>query len=241
MLIDLERVGMNRFQEILQSYKEADPSVTAGKLDAVEGVSQADEEFEASGGVLGSVEEVDSYMPKGDILGEGVMDLSVNSNTEEESTKSELYDAINAAEMRGEEDHWIRTLYRDAPGGSTAYGPVQITKSLMEGYKKNKAKLFDKEELKFMDKFIKQGADFNKHGNNEGKIEGFDSKFDYGGKGDLIQSDEDKRMYERVASKMLDEHLRLAKGDVAEAVALWRGKSEKEDPEYFKIVRDNLT
>ena len=42
-----------------------------------------------------------------------------------------LYNAISSAEFRGTEPSFIRTKHSEAEGGSTAYGPVQITSTLM--------------------------------------------------------------------------------------------------------------
>jgi len=163
---------------------------------------------------------------------------------DKEDKEGDLFDAFFAAEMRSEKDRaqpYIRTNYRDAKGGSTAYGPVQITKTLVDDYIDRKSKLFEEDELVFLDKMSKQGAKFNKSGNESKETyKDFDVNFDYGGAGDLIQTEEDEAMYKKVATKMLQNHLDEADGDIDKAIEKWRGKDETEDPEYFKIVREFL-
>lgn len=154
----------------------------------------------------------------------------------------DLYAAINQAEMTGQPDHWIRT--KSAPAeGSTAFGPVQITKGLAKGYLKVAPELFDKEELGFLKKFIKQGEVFAKYGKEPNKS-GYDAKYDYGGSGDLIKTEKDKELYERMATKMLTDIYNKNDGDLDKTWQEWRfgpqgGTDERYKRQFFnKIAKD---
>jgi hypothetical protein len=114
----------------------------------------------------------------------------------------EVYAAFTRAETGGSKDKFIRTQYRDAPGGSSAYGPAQITMGLALEHRNNNAKNFTKEELAYLDRFIEQGKNFLTYGNVD-NLPKNKQKYDYGGKGDLGTKVADKEMYARVATKML--------------------------------------
>ena len=75
--------------------------------------------------------------------------------TIDKNNVSKLYRAIEKAETGSFKDKWIRTTY--APkDGSSAYGPVQITKHLVEDVAK-RYPAFQNKHKKYIDKFIKQG------------------------------------------------------------------------------------
>jgi len=57
---------------------------------------------------------------------------------------------------------WIRTAAKGS--GSTAYGPVQMTKGLAENYLGNGAIKWSEDEKKFLNEFIDQGWKFLAHG-----------------------------------------------------------------------------
>jgi|APSaa5957512622_1039677.scaffolds.fasta_scaffold01422_8 hypothetical protein len=155
-----------------------------------------------------------------------------------------LYESINAAEMTGirVDDQWIRTR-ASSKGSSTAYGPVQITKSLIDGYLRNGDINWTDEERRYLGRFVNQSWKFLAHGNVKngvvdartvGKYESvyeglgikigddYDSRYDYGGEGELGESEYDKGMYERIAMKILfdiyDEH----DGDLDRTWREWR-------------------
>lgn len=154
-----------------------------------------------------------------------------------------LYYALVGSETGGEDDPYIRTKYRDAPGGSSAFGPAQTTVKLLKGYKKKHSGIFDKDEKVFLDRMIRQGNKFLKHGNMKGKMKNYDERFDYGGKGDLIESEVDKEMYDRVVMKMVKQHLKDADGDMEEAARTWRwgpNHKGKVDERYMKGVSETL-
>ena len=45
-----------------------------------------------------------------------------------------LYKAFSGAETEAFDNPWIRTTFREAEGGSTAFGPVQLTGNLVKNY-----------------------------------------------------------------------------------------------------------
>ena len=157
----------------------------------------------------------------------------------EPSVADKLYDAINAAEFRGLSrfgSNFIRT--RHAPkGGSSAYGPLQITTGLMR-IARNQLKL-NKRETAYVERFIKQGELFLKYG-NEPDREGYQDKYDYGGKGDLSGS-ADRKLYEQVGKKLLDLVWKQSNEDMKTFLNAWRfgGKKEVErkDRKYFAAFK----
>jgi hypothetical protein len=160
--------------------------------------------------------------------------------------------AINNAEMGGVDNlpisHMVRTSH--APkGGSTAYGPYQMTTSLVKLYRNNKRDLFNADEIDYINRFIDQGNKFNLYGNNPHydvdttELEGYDSKYDYGGRGDLTDP-EDMRLYQSVASKIFEDHLASTGGNVEEAIAKWRDSDRatyfEKDVRYKSVVEEAL-
>ncbi len=137
---------------------------------------------------------------------------------------NEEYTRLQRAETAGEKDPWIRT--REIPKeGSSAYGPVQLTKGLAEltlkaGYFKDNPEV----EKWIKNKFIPHGFRLLKHGKMEGKIPDYDSRFDYGGAGDF--NEQDKRMYERANKIILCKE--LEKNPDLDIPKYWRGKEPEE-------------
>lgn len=161
--------------------------------------------------------------------------------------KSDLmWSAVTKAETGSEKDPWIRVHDRNAPKeGSSAFGPAQITRDLMVRYQDEKYKdLFEPHEAKFLDKMIEQGNKFLKHGRMKGKLDGYNPIYEYGGKGDLIKTDRDKKLYKSVVQKIMKQHLVENNGDIEKAIKEWRyGKKDmnrKYDDRYYKIVSDYL-
>jgi hypothetical protein len=151
----------------------------------------------------------------------------------------DLYQRISRAETGGEKNPYIRT--RVAPKeGSTAFGPVQITGNLVRGHlSPGNVSRFSPEEQAFLRRMDAQAQKFAKFG-REPRRPGYHPRYDYGGSGDLIQTDADKRAYELVAKKMLAYELEQAKGDPVKAVERWRGKARSADPKYFSKIFDRL-
>jgi len=153
---------------------------------------------------------------------------------------SALYDAIASAETGGENDPWIRTKYKDAPGGSTAYGPCQLTRSLAQGYLNFKSHLFNYTEEEYLKRFVDQGRLFAKFG-NEPDREGYDPKYDYGGSG-FLTSKTDKLMYRYAVCKMLNEIYQRHDGDLEKTWLEWRfGPKGGEDERYRKTFFKHLS
>lgn len=140
---------------------------------------------------------------------------------------NKLYTAVASAETGGQPDPFIRTKVTTAKGGSSAYGPVQITKSLASNMLRKYPDAFDAEEKAYLAKFIEQGNTFLKYGNEPWR-EGYDPKYDYGGAG-VLNSAEDRAMYEQVAKKFMQIELDAVSGDVDKFIRRWRGA----DPEKW--------
>lgn len=144
-----------------------------------------------------------------------------------------LYTALASAETGGESDPFIRTKVRTAPGGSSAYGPVQITKSLAAGMLTRHKDQFSEDEQEYLSRFIDQGKLFLKYGN----VEGADVRYDYGGGGDLT-SEEDRAMYEKIAKKFIQIELDASGGNVDTFLKRWRGADP--EPWYSSRVKSTL-
>lgn len=142
-----------------------------------------------------------------------------------------LYSSIRQAETGSESDPWIRTRVQPK-GGSTAYGPVQITGNLVRGHlNPGNIERFSPEERAYLQRMDAQAKQFAKWGGTKRN-----PTYEYGGSGDLIKSDADKVMYETVAKKMIGYELEKAGGDPLTAVERWRGVSRQKDPSYFHKV-----
>lgn len=143
-----------------------------------------------------------------------------------------LYQALQYAETGGEKNPFIRT--RVAPkSGSTAYGPVQMTGTLVRDYLKRKPDLFDEDETAFAERFVEQADKFAKFGRAP-KAKGYEPRFDYGGTGELGDTPEDRALYERVAQKLIAAKWQESGGNLPKFVKAWRGA---DDPGYFRKVQ----
>jgi len=147
-----------------------------------------------------------------------------------------LYNAISSAEFRGTDPSFIRTRHSKAKGGSTAYGPVQITSTLM-GEKRGELNLTPDED-KYVDKFLEQGRRFNKYGNKP-DLPGYDPKYDYGGAGDLT-SEQDQELYRSVAEKLINLMWREKDEDIESFLERWRGVPRQQDEDYYKAFDKSL-
>lgn len=136
----------------------------------------------------------------------------------------DLYKAVSSAETGGLDNRFIRTKGAES-GVSTAYGPAQITGTLAQDFKKNHSKIFTKDELDYLDRFIAQA-------NKMKKASDSDPVYGYGGVGDLT-SPEDQKLYAQVAVKMLDDKYKSSKS-LDKTVMGWRGNAN--DKAYFKKV-----
>lgn len=154
-----------------------------------------------------------------------------NSPQAKATVGDKLYTAFASAETGGIEDPYIRTRAQDPSSNrhSSAYGPVQITYTLAEDYLNNKPDLFTKEERKYLERFVGQGKMmlWNSQGVNSDRAE-----LAYGGQG-YLNSPEDKKMYEKVAKKMLVDTFRRNNGNLQATITAWRGL---DDPNYANKV-----
>tara|TARA_R110000772_G_scaffold145332_2_gene255168 strand:- start:247 stop:1071 length:825 start_codon:yes stop_codon:yes gene_type:complete len=169
---------------------------------------------------------------------------------------------ITAIETGSLDETFIRTQVNGS--GSSAYGPVQITRGLISGYLKNKAQLFTEAEIGAMNELaerqrisLKIGGsdrpDYAQGGSDNAQarvwakrygyddVEGFLNAFDYGGDFGLADDAEFAQSYEGFSRKMLQDHLKGAKGDEVLAAQRWHGgmdfataKSKKGTAAYKK-------
>ena len=166
----------------------------------------------------------------------------------------QMYDAFEYAETgtlvpKGKQ-YWMRTRHAP-PKGSSAFGPVQTTRSLVMEARKNHP-VFDTRYGKWYDssmgpmqkKFLFYGKEPHK--------KGYDINYEYGGHGYWDQKNND--MYK----KMNHDLLRLTRMDsdkkwnklpaaqrtvdsrVSHHIGQWRGASKSDDPHYYDKVLDNL-
>ena len=140
-----------------------------------------------------------------------------------------LYAAFKNAETRGleGEDAFIRTNANLAPGGSSAYGPVQITGTLVQD-------MMDRgvipDNLKdYSNRFLDQSKLFLKYG-NEKDLEGYDPKYDYGGSGHLT-TEQDQADYNRLAKVLINHHYKNSKDT----------SSRKKPMGFSQAAKDPLT
>ncbi len=179
-------------------------------------------------------------------MGKVVMDVPPEKPPQEISEQASpgLYDAVFSAEFRSRRDQktpFIRTRFAP-PEGSSAYGPLQITKGLMVNAM-DQLDLTEKEE-DYVDRFIEQADKFLKFGKEPDK-EGYRERYDYGGEGDLT-SLEDRRLYRSVGKKLLNLVWDQSGGDSDKFIKAWRygPGSEKEvardDPDYYKAFTNTM-
>ena len=187
-----------------------------------------------------------------------VRGLAKVSNEMDQTDK--LYSAFKNAETRGLEgsDAFIRTKANLAPGGSSAYGPVQITGTLVQD-------MMDRgvipDDLKdYSNRFLDQSKLFLKYG-NEKELEGYDPKYDYGGSGHLT-TEQDQADYNRLAKVLIAHHYRGAKetsnqkkpmgfsqtarGPISDVIGDWRfgvnsKKGRGDDLKYYQRFMEGFT
>jgi hypothetical protein len=168
----------------------------------------------------------------------------------EDYSVDEFWDAFQEAETGSVKDPWIRTTANKTKGGSSAYGPVQLTRGLVEKYAKNKPKILEDAGLSdFAMKFMDQGDEFLTHGNNEGKIDFYNKRYDYGGKGHLYGA-QDQQDYAKLTKTIMGdlwETSKKTKDPVENLIKYWRwgqkdapSKSRNSDPRYFKEFYSKL-
>lgn len=150
-----------------------------------------------------------------------------------------LYKAFSGAETEAFDNPWIRTTFREAEGGSTAFGPVQLTGNLVKNYLLNKPEVIQDKD--FANKYLMNARKFAEHGNNKGKIPHFNPDYDYGGQGGLT-TEADYEGYSKLSKAIMSDLWAKAKTTdkpLENMIKYWRwgegsDKSRDDDPEYFK-------
>lgn len=146
-------------------------------------------------------------------------------------TPEELYNALAYAETGSFKDPWIRTTY--APkGGSTAFGPVQITNTLLQDALENK--LIGRESRGFARQVMEpMYQNFIKYG-REPKKPGYTPIYDYGGGGGFDPAYHEN--YQDLAKELIQ--MQVARSsDINDFIKRWRGKNE---PAYRDKVMSQL-
>ena len=146
--------------------------------------------------------------------------------------------AIAHAETGGERNPYIRTRF----GNSTAYGPHQMTGTLIRDaynrYPELRAtygKFIQNKLLPMYDKFKTYGREPNKPG--------YDKRFDYGGLGYQLTDDE-KLQLNDIANFIMNKNFERARkaGNITRDTLLkagiqrWRGVPYEQDPQYYNKV-----
>lgn len=145
-----------------------------------------------------------------------------------------LYNALSAAETGSFPSPWIRTVGKN----STAYGPAQVTHTLIQDMMTRRPKLFAGNE-EYTKKFIEQGEKM--------KTEYMDSKdpvYGRGGSG-VLGGEEHHEGYKRMCNSLfcglradLEYNKKLKPGEfnVDVITQRWRGVPRQEDERYFSVV-----
>jgi len=126
---------------------------------------------------------------------------------------------------------FIRTrvdALRTGPAPSSAYGPVQITKSLAEGSLKQHPEAFghDPELLNYVNRFVAQGRMMINHSNTNPAAARDDGPFGTGGPG-LLSGERDRELYARMANILIGLELERAGGNRSAFIRNWRGADDR--------------
>ena len=185
-----------------------------------------------------------SYTRGSDESSQGILnrDLSsINWNQFYQSiNKQEHFSSYNPAEdnifehgksftLRPGETDWIRTKHRPV-GGSTAFGPSQITRTLLlDATTEGAQKWLDMEniDLDFVNKLLKQADLYNYYGNNP-DIEGYNPLFDYGGAGIIEDNPVNREKYKQLSIQLMQGLYRKGMSNnpnytIADLASDWKG------------------
>jgi len=151
------------------------------------------------------------------------------------------YRGITNAETAGETNKWIRTKKPENATGSTAYGPAQLTTETLNDFLSRHPDNFKGIAKPRIENFKAQGKMFSTYGSNphsgfDGtKLEGYDPRYEYGGKGTFLPTNEARRakaqqdyrnMVIAVGKGMYKDLSKDGKKLTAEDIARrWRGKA----------------
>ena len=146
-----------------------------------------------------------------------------------------LYGALVKAETGGQPNPFIRTKVRPS-GGSTAYGPAQMTGTLTDDYRKRLPELFSAAEHRYLSDYSAQAREFRRVGGMSPTSAQYNRALDYGGRGRLGDTPEQRALYARVAQKILTDMYQRSGSNVTSTVERWRGVPAAKDPTYFRRV-----
>jgi len=159
------------------------------------------------------------------------------------------YTAIADAEHRNRPGtRFIRSGYSKT--GTSAYGPVQANKSYLQDFSptgRYKDVLADSPRLQGYVKGLSTQADkFLQHGNMKGRMKGYDPKYGYYNKsgtglGDMGSTPVQQALYKSALTKMMNHRVQKEfGGDWDKYLLKHRGRTQKQDPEYYKAYQDSL-
>ena len=150
-------------------------------------------------------------------------------------TAQDLYDAFAYAETGAYKDPFIRT-HVSPTGGSTAFGPVQITGTKLRDYV-DRGLVSTPSKQFATSVMLPMQAQFAYYG-NEPKKKGYSVDFDYGGNGgfDVAKHGEN---YRNLAKDMLFYDYHTSDKNIDKAIEKWRGTSS--DKAYNKKVKEKIS
>lgn len=170
-----------------------------------------------------------------------------DSNVQEEPSQvdviEEAYQNFKRAEV-GDLEGFIRTNHAPEQG-SSAYGPVQMTRDLVADMVNNNHIKVPDDLKDYTKRFIQQGNNFLKYGKEPNKP-GYDKKYEYGEAGDLTSA-QDKKDYKRLAKLIIKYHYDLVDGDTDKLINAWRfgrfdkSQDAKRDDERYYNTYTNTT
>jgi hypothetical protein len=154
----------------------------------------------------------------------------------------QLYGSIAEAETGSFENPWIRTSSAP-PEGSSAFGPVQMTKTKIEDYiehkkvSKESAKFYKDHMQGMLDNFLYYGKetdrpgysveyDYSDRSNPKAGTGNFDTKY--------------APQYSLLAREMLMADYKKNKGDLQKTIRDWRGVDRAADKKYYKKVTEGF-
>lgn len=176
-------------------------------------------------------------------IGEGAQQSEVNFMKLNQQ-QQQFVNRIRQLETGGLQNPFIRTKAKGT--GSSAYGPYQITRGLIQAQLKAAPDMFTQQEQQVMQDLIKRQsialavggkdrATYSRGGAKQAqgaawaKYYGFDSvdaflsAFDYGGDYGLSADSDFQIAYEGIAHKLLAAQLDETGGDALEAASRWHG------------------
>lgn len=183
-----------------------------------------------------------------DLLEKKAREVAAQARKEAQEVVDKFYNALSHAETGSFDNPWIRTVARPSRSekGSTAWGPLQITATLVKDFKNRFPDLFTSEVADYAARYLEQAKLFNHYGYalNEQPRADHDPIYDYGGTGTLAQLAQDRENYKKMGKALLDKIIEqcTVNGvvDKDEVIKRWRGVSEERDPEYYDKVRSLL-